>query len=128
MRNDAGFTLIEFMVATLILMVGLLGMLSGIMIAAQRNQESVLRNEAIALADDQMMIQRAKTYANIVSLPKAATPRTVRGVQKSYSSAVTVSAPTANTAQINVTVTWQVKGVPKSHVISSAVSNLLQQN
>jgi|GEM_PF-1506280 len=128
MRNDEGFTLIEFAMATLILTIGLLGMLSGIIIAAQRNQESVLRNEAMALADDQMMIQRSKAFANIASVPKAATPRIIRGVQKSYSSVVTVSAPTANTAQINVTVTWQVKGVPKSHAISSAVTNLVQQN
>jgi type IV pilus assembly protein PilV len=126
MRNNAGFTLIEFMIATLILMVGLLGMLNGVIIAAQRNQETTLRNEAIALADDQMMIQRSKNFANIVSVPKAATPRMIRGVQKSYSSAVTVTTPTANSCQISVLVTWNFRGTPKSHQISSAVANIQQ--
>lgn len=123
MRNNAGFTLIEFMVATFILMVGLLGMLNGVIIAAQRNQETTLRNEAIALADDQMMMQRSKSFASIASVPKVATPRMVRGVQKSYSTAVTVTTPTANSSQIAVLVTWNFRGAPKSHQISSAVAN-----
>ena len=128
MRNDAGFTLIEFMVATLILMVGLLGMLNGVIVAAQRNQETVLRNEAMALADDQMMLQRAQAFANIASVPKAWTPRTIRGVQKSYSTAVTVTTPTANSRQINVAVTWSFAKAPKSHMISSSVAQILQTN
>ena len=123
MRNEAGFTVLEFMVAALILMVGLLGMLNGVIVAAQRSQESSLRNEAISLADEQMTQQLSQGFSHIgVGLSKNPTPRTVFGVQKSYSTAVNVVAPTLYTKEITVTVTWSDRGTPKSHSVYSAVS------
>ena len=123
MRNDAGFTVLEFMVASLILMVGLLGMLNGVMIAGQRSLETSLRNEAITLADEQMTQELAQGFGGLaVASTKNPTPRTVLGVQKSYSTAINVVAPTANTKQIDITVTWSYRGTPKSHSISSAIS------
>ena len=132
-NNTSGFTLIEFMVATLILMVGLLGLLQVINVAMERNLETAFRNEAIVIADDIMMTQRGKNFDSIVSLPKELVSPTavnfkrdvkVGNIFKRYFAAVTVTNPTANSKQISVDLTWKYKSIDKSHQVSSAVSKL----
>ena len=124
LNNSSGFTLLEFLIATVVLMVGLLGMLQGINIAMEKNLDTVFRNEAVSLADDLMMRQRGNSFTAIATVPKAAYPRNVRGILKSYSAAVTIINPTTNSKQINVDVSWSYKKAVKSHSISSAVSQI----
>lgn len=60
-NNRSGFTLIEFCVAVLIMMVGLLGLLQAVNMATQHNLGNLLRNEAISVADE--LATMIKTYA-----------------------------------------------------------------
>lgn len=49
-----GFTLVEFCIATLIMMVGLLGLLKAVNMGLEQNLGTVIRNEAVSVADEQM--------------------------------------------------------------------------
>lgn len=123
-NNSSGFTLIEFLVATVILMVGLLGLLQVINVAMEKNLETVFRNEAITLADDMMMEQRGKVFTALASEAKVGKTRNVRGIFKSYSAEVTVTNPSTNSRKISVDVTWKYKKLAKKHQVSSAVSQI----
>lgn len=54
-NRESGFTLVEFCVATLIMMIGLLGLLKAVNMGIEQNLGTVLRNEAVSVADEQMM-------------------------------------------------------------------------
>lgn len=122
--NRSGFTLIEFLVAIVILMVGMLGLLQSINLAMQKSVENALRAEAIIIADEEMGHKRAKTFTALSS-PQTVSSRVLRsarGIQKSYSTTVTLTQPTDRSKQIIVNVSWKNKGVRSNHGISSIVS------
>lgn len=123
-KNTDGFTLIEFLVATVILMVGLFGMLQGINLAIDKNSETLFRNEAFSVADEVMMDQRGKKYDEIITVAATHKLRNTRGIQKTYSASVDVATPTVNTKQIGVTVSWKYKGERKNHSVSSSVTQV----
>lgn len=125
MINSRGFTLIEFLVAILILMVGLLGMLQGINLAMEKSMENVFRNEGVLVADDLMMATRNKTFASIPTTTTASfVSRYTRGVSKNYSTQQIVSMPTPNTKEVIINVSWNYRNRRNSHSVSSFVSTL----
>lgn len=123
-ENSSGFTLIEFLVAIVILMVGMLGLLQSINLAMQKSVENALRAEAVIIADEAMGHARAKTtFAALSTITKSSQVlRSARGIQKSYSTTVAVTQPTDRSKQIIVNVSWRNKGVRSNHGISSIVS------
>lgn len=125
-NNNAGFTLIEFLVAIVILMIGLLGMLSGVNLAVEKSVESSVRNEAIALADERMMKKRSKVFSTIsagtTNAPQSQTSRFFRGVYKNYSVQETVNFTTPNSKEIILNVSWKFKNKRNTHSISSYIS------
>jgi type IV pilus assembly protein PilV len=128
MINDSrGFTLIEFLVAIVILTVGLLGMLTCINLAVEKNLDNIFRTEAVILADDRMMQKRSRAFAalstTVSNPPKIAISRHNRGVFKNYSVQEIISQSTDHSKEITINVTWKRKNTTSSHSISSAVSS-----
>lgn len=135
MTNNNGFTLVEFLVAIVILMVGLLGMLQGINLAMNKSMENVFRNEGIAVADDLMMAKRNKSFASLstnyyppggaqpawTTLPTG--PRFARGVYKNYSVQQIVTLKTPQSKEVIINVAWIYKNKKNEHSVSSFVSN-----
>lgn len=122
-ENTSGFTLIEFLVAIVILMVGMLGLLQSINLAMQKTVENAVRSEAVSIADEAMGLKRAKTFAALSTITESSQVlRSARGIQKSYSTTVAVTQPTDRSKQIIVNVSWKIKGVQSTHGISSIVS------
>ena len=123
-NNQNGFTLIEFLVAILILMVGMLGLLQSINVAMDKNLENLFRNEAIMVADEQMMQLRSRSFQSISTTASTVTvvPRNIRGIQKNYSAQRIVTDPTTQSKQIQINVTWRKKNTPYSHSLSSVVT------
>lgn len=125
--NCSGFTLIEFLVAIVILMVGLLGLLQSINLALDKNLETTFRNEAIMLADDRMMRKRSAGFkifsgADTTDVNNGSSQVNVRGILKNYSVSETIQKTTNNSQQIIVNVSWKKKGARYSHSVSSFVS------
>jgi len=133
MINNRGFTLIEFLVAIVILMVGLLGMLQGINLAMEKSMENVFRNEGLLVADDLMMAKRNKSFAALsttiaspawVTLPSG--PRYTRGVYKNYSAQQIVILTTPQTKEVIINVSWNYRKQHNTHSVSSFVSTTQQ--
>jgi type IV pilus assembly protein PilV len=119
-NNPPGFTLIEFCVAVLIMMVGLLGLLQAVNIATEQNMATLTRIEAIVIADEQMVTTKYMAYTTIVS-GALTVPRKARSALKNYSVFRTVSRASATSKEITINVSWKHKGKIAKHGISSLV-------
>lgn len=140
-NNQHGFTLIEVLVALVILMVGLLGLLQSINLAMDKSMETVYRNEASVVANELIQsVGVAGEYKDITNTGASPAWRLVkrypRGIFKNYSVQTVISQLTtapldvdgttklANTdsKQIDVNVHWTVKGRRYSHSASTIIS------
>lgn len=137
--NNQGFTLMEFVVATLILTVGLLGMLSAVNTATKHNLGNVLRAEAVTLGDDEIMNVRSRAFASISTNlsnppdpakdkvpPFVTKTRNVRGVMKDFSVQRYVKQQVTQSKEVIVTVRWVQNNKTYSHSVSSVVSTFPQ--
>lgn len=133
--KKAGFTLIEFMVAILILMVGLLGLLQAVNLAFNKTSETVYRNEATSVANERVVQCSSMSFSDLVMNKWTTMSRAPRGVFKNYSVQTVVTDLTtgpvdsgtklANTAskKVVVNVNWRIKGNHYTHSVSSVVSS-----
>ena len=129
-NRNSGFTLVEVVMAILILMVGMLGLLQAINLATEVNIRNQVREEAVFLGERVMNELRGKGFDNISAAYGAYnSPSKLRGVTRSYtvlrSSTVlsTVSGSPA-TKQMTVTVTWNYKGVGYQNRVVAPISIL----
>lgn len=130
LKNSAGFTLVEVMVAILIMMVGMLGLLEIINVSMQYNLKNQLRDEAVHVGEWYMTQLRGqpfdtsdqfKTYTTSTYTSK------IRGVNKSYSVERT-SSPLAldsnnqaTSRQLTVTVKWGFRNQSSLNRVVSVV-------
>jgi type IV pilus assembly protein PilV len=122
-----GFTLIEFLVATVILAVGLLGLLQCINLAMEKNLDNMYRTEAVLLIDERLMKKRTIAFealsTTIANPDKISIHRATRGVYRNYSVQEIVSQVTPHSKQIEINISWRTKNGRSSHSASSLVSN-----
>jgi type IV pilus assembly protein PilV len=127
-NNVSGFTLIEFLVAIVILMVGLMGLLQAVNYTISHTMTTQLRDEAVRVADEKMAMEKSSVFDAIATGSSAKTEGIVRvnvmNAFKNYSVVREADflSGSANTKAIQVEVVWRYKGVRYSHVISSLVS------
>jgi type IV pilus assembly protein PilV len=125
-HNNKGFTLIEFLVAIVILMVGLLGLLQTVNYAIVHNMTNQLRQGAIVLADELMQQETAKRFDSIPSggtVPVNPKPRRlINGALHTYDVDISYAEPTMRTKSIALQVSWTYKGQQYQHGMSSYVS------
>jgi len=134
LNKEAGFTLIEFCAAVLIMMVGLLGLLQAVNMATVHNLGTLLRNEAIMLADDRMVRAKASVYdaASFTALasdtPSAANlvAGRIRSGFANYSVVLSVATAGTNSKELTSRVVWRYRGSKLSHTTSSIVVNPTQ--
>lgn len=121
--NKRGFTLVEFLVAIVILMVGLLGLLQTVNYAIVHNMTNQLRQSAILVADERMQTEMAKGFGNIpIASANETVQRVVNGAQYSYTVVVTNTQPTTQTINIDIRVGWNYKGQAYQHAVASLIS------
>ncbi|MDD2321845.1 MAG: prepilin-type N-terminal cleavage/methylation domain-containing protein [Geobacteraceae bacterium] len=122
-NNSDGFTLLEFLVAIVILSVGLLGMMQAVNSAIGHNMTTQLRDEAVRLADDKMAVEKSKTFDAISTTTKRENVQvTISKAFKNYSVVKKGTSITSNTKTVQIDVFWRYKGQRSSHVISTLVS------
>lgn len=121
--NRQGFTLVEFLVAIVILMVGLLGLLQTVNYAIVHNMTNQLRQTALLVADERMQTEMAKGFGNIpISTANETAQRVVSGAQYTYTVVVTNTQTTAQTISIDIRVSWNYKGQAYQHALASLIS------
>ncbi|MEI7817422.1 MAG: prepilin-type cleavage/methylation domain-containing protein [Desulfuromonadales bacterium] len=131
--SKSGFTLIEFCVAVLIMMVGLLGLLQAVNLATEHNLATLLRNEAISLADEQMVTAKilpfdtlapATSYINRKTRAGFNNYSVVRTTQVSRTTTHPITGVITVTSQeVSLRVSWRFKGSRFSHTISTLIAN-----
>ena len=138
--SNQGFTLIEFLVAITIMMVGLMALLQCVNIAIVKNLENQFRHEAVALADERLAVAMAKPFASISSsLPDIVgeTKRPINNAFKSYSvvrrgstipAGLKIDDDAVYSKVVNVRVSWRHKGLRYEHTMSGMASRSISNS
>ncbi|KAB0664837.1 prepilin-type N-terminal cleavage/methylation domain-containing protein [Oryzomonas japonica] len=127
MLDDNGFTLIEFLVAIVILMVGLLGLLQAVNVSLNHNLQNQLRTEGVVVADEEMAREMAKGYDLVSTSTKSyvISKRPVLNAFKNFS--VTRSGTILqNSKQVSIAVSWHHRGVSYNHGAAAVITKTNQ--
>jgi type IV pilus assembly protein PilV len=112
-KSEEGFTLIETMIALVVLSIGLVA-LAGLQISAIRgNNLSKRMTTAVSIANARVEQIKNMPYANIQS--ESTTQVTESNMTFTRQVTVSNDNPVSNTKTVNVTVTW--KNGPKSYTV-----------
>jgi len=120
-RDEQGFTLIEVLVAMLVMLIGLLGSLIGVIAAVEYNLADVLRNEAVRIVQQDLEDVRNTSFAGVVTTGPTAVQRQVRKGQQTFQLTRTVQTPTANLKVIIDTATWTYKDRNRSYSVQTVI-------
>jgi type IV pilus assembly protein PilV len=123
--NNKGFTLVEFLVAIVILMIGMLGLLQAVNVAINSNMQTQFRNEALVVADRAMAHELAKGFNSVSTTTKSEIiQRNVAGAFKNYSVTrnPTGSNNFENSKEIRFRVSWSYKGTRYDHDAGGVIS------
>jgi type IV pilus assembly protein PilV len=121
-QDNRGFTLVEVMVAMVLLLLGLLNSLVGLMAAADYNLTNALRQEAVRIAQEQLENMRVGPYAPIAD-NNATLQRQVRKTLQNFqvNTVVIAGGPSNSLKQVVVTVRWIFKNTMRSHVSGTII-------
>lgn len=124
--NNSGFTLIEFLVSIVILMVGMLGLLQAVNIAVSSNTQNQLRAEALLVADRWMAHELAKGFDSVSTASK--NEYTQRSVLNGFRNFSVARSGTVfqNSKEVRFKVSWRHKGVRYTHDAGGLVSRAQQ--
>jgi type IV pilus assembly protein PilV len=123
-RNNRGFTLIEFLVAIVIIMVGLLGLLQAVNTGLLYNLNTQLRAEAVAVADRYLAREMAKSFDLVsTSVMNRTDSRPILSGFKNFSVVRQGSIlSTGNSKQVGIVVSWRHKNKRFTQEASSVIS------
>jgi prepilin-type N-terminal cleavage/methylation domain-containing protein len=112
--NRKGFTLVEMLMALIILSVSILGLTSITLTSIRVNTQNDLRNSAIRLTNEKSEEMLSKNFLDIASgLDHVSVP--IGGGEKNFDVTWTVTSPTANLRQIAITVQYDWRGQSSSN-------------
>jgi Tfp pilus assembly protein PilV len=129
--NQRGLTLVEVMIAFLVLLITSLALMQTALVSISSNMQNVLRDEAVRIAEMRISAARAAPFDDINqdSAPDAnplvinqdvlATLKNIP--DKKFETTMTVSQLAADIKRVDVTVTWDWKGVSYTHSASTII-------
>ena len=112
-QGSRGFTLIEVLMAMLVMTVGLLGLLQSVNVAYEHNLRNKLREEAVLVAHEQMNGLRAGVAFN----PTTTVVRGIGGVDRKYFVNRVPKLIGGDSSRLTVAVRWSFKNLTTTHEI-----------
>jgi prepilin-type N-terminal cleavage/methylation domain-containing protein len=119
--DDKGFTLIEVMVAVMIMAIGLLALLQTVNLAIAVNRGNQLRTDAIIFADQTAGSARVTSLANWTDLNRIEQHTNNLGFVNYSVVTITTPIPTSAARDLLVRVAWRDKGVRKTHTLTTNI-------
>lgn len=121
LQNNKGLTLVEVLIAMLVLLFASIAMMQTALVSIDANMINVLRDEAIRIAEEQMNKTRNTNFDALVA--GTTTVPVTRDLRKitafSYTVTRTIADLNPDNKRIDITVTWTWKGNPYTHEITS---------
>lgn len=118
-QNNTGFTLLEVLVAMVIIMVGLLGLLEAVGIATGHNMKNQLRDEAVFIGEERMADMMRRPFS-VISTSTLNIPSRLRGTERPF--VVERKAErkaTTDSYEFVVRVGWSYKNISSHHEVRS---------
>lgn len=112
--NAQGFSLIEMLIALIILSVSILGMTSVTLLTMRTNLENDLRNAAIRVTTEVAEDLGAMPIENVIDGIETR-QTSIRGINIPYTVVLDVENLTNDLRQVNITVSYTSKGVTKTN-------------
>lgn len=120
-KNSNGFTLVEMLMAMLVMTVGLLGLLQSVQLAYRQSLLDRVRDEAVLLAEEKMHDWRRESYQNISSsLKSEIVERTIGGGKRSFEvlkQGEEMGSGAGRSKRLKLAVTWSMRGDTQRHEI-----------
>lgn len=125
LKNEHGFSLIEALVAMLILSVILLGALEGLMVSYRTSSMNALRTEAVSIAEETANTLRNTPYANLINGTTTNTvSRQIANATVPFTVTQVISDAVVNVAKsVQITVAWTHQGQTITHTATILVGN-----
>jgi prepilin-type N-terminal cleavage/methylation domain-containing protein len=126
--NKKGLTLVEVMIALVVLLIVSLALMQTALVSIDANMANILRDEAVSIAEMRMNEARNTPFNSLVGTLNTTVLRNFRNVANfQYNVTRTVTDLNTDNKQVNITVTWEWKentvanGNPLTHNITSIV-------
>ena len=125
-RATQGFTVIETLVAMLVLTTAATAMLGMLTMAVWTTRQNVYETHAVALAVQEREDLRSLVYDAIDTRDPYTTgsPYTVDGVSFAVHSEVANDQPAANMKTVTVTTSWTYRGRARSYSLQTVYANI----
>jgi type IV pilus assembly protein PilV len=119
--DKKGMTLVEVMIALLVLLVVSLALMQTALVSIDANMTNILRDEAVSIAEMRMNQARNIPFDTLVSdgadIPIARNVRNIMGF--TYTTRMTVNNLNVDNRQIDITVGWAWKDQNYTHNITT---------
>jgi prepilin-type N-terminal cleavage/methylation domain-containing protein len=124
MSNKKGLTLVEVMIALVIVLLVFLALMQTALVSIESNTVNLLREEAVSVAEMKMNEVRNIPFDSLVSDASSVT-RNIRNISGgfTFSTSRTVTDLGVDNKQVNIVVTWQWKGNTYNHSITTLMRN-----
>lgn len=118
-RGNAGFTLIETLIAVIIFAIVSLAMTSLMVTNTRMISENAQSSEAVGYAQELLENLREVPINSLTAGSSSATRQSARGTEYTITWTVTPNSPATGRTSVAVTVAWSHKGTPRTYATQS---------
>ena len=117
--NNGGFTLIEVLVAIMIMTVGMLGLLQAVNVAMEHNLRNQMREQGVYVGAQVIKEMRGKPFGTVFTELTSIPMKNLRGMSTKFDVERKAAKLGDETEQYDVTVKWTYKGRSyQNHVVT----------
>ena len=118
--SGEGFTLVEMLMAMLIMTVGLLGLLQSVSVAYRQSLADRLRQEAVLVAEEHMHDWQRLEFKNVTASGRSTVDRNMAGSTRQFTverEQREMGSSVKTSRRLRVAVRWDIRGQAVSHEI-----------